>query len=126
MDSVAIVLSASGLLGTVSTGALVIPSTMGVLGGLLGIFTSHLKRPGAKTLTLSEENWLSTFPFLLTGVGLWEFSGIFLGCGPPNGIATGACDLLAAPFYVISMLGIASLLSVLARTLWKALHHIFG
>ena len=121
---VAIVLSPFGLLGTVSTGVLVIPSTMGVVGGLLGTLANRFKKPRAKTVTLSEENWLSIFPFLLTGVGLWEFSGIFLGCGPPNGIGTGACDLLGAPFYVISMLGIASLLSVLAMPLWKALHSI--
>ena len=121
---IAIVFSAASLVGTVSTGVLVIPSTMGVLGGLLGTLTSGLKRPRAKTVTLSEESWLSTFPFLLTGVGVWEFGGIFLGCGPPNGIGTGACDLLGAPFYVISMLGIASLLSILAMPLWKALHHI--
>ena len=121
-SSIALLLSTPSLLSSPSTTVLVIPSTMGVLGGLLGILS--IRQSSTSKPLMPGESWLNAFPFLLTGVGLWEFGGLFLGCGPPNGIGTGACDLLGRPLYVISTIGLAALLSFLSTPLWKALRYV--
>ncbi len=121
-SSIALLLSTPSFLANASTTVLVIPSTMGVLGGLLGILS--IRESSTRKPPISGENWLTAFPFLLTGVGLWEFGGLFLGCGPPNGIGTGGCDLLGRPFYIIFTLGLAALLSFLSTPLWKALRYV--
>lgn len=121
-SSIALLLSTPNFLSSASTTVLVIPSTMGVLGGLLGILS--IRGSSARKLPMLGENWVNAFPFLLTGVGLWEFGGLFLGCGPPNGIGTGGCDLLGRPFYVIFTIGLAALLSFLSKPLWKGLRYV--
>ncbi len=105
--------------GVGSTSIVVLASVMGVVGGLLGIFYKRLKISETRS---STEDWLRAFPFVLVGVGLWEYSGIFLGCGPPAGIGTGACELLAPSFYIVAMLVIAAVLSVMAVPVWEAIN----
>lgn len=117
-------LSVNSLLVSVlgSTGIVVIASLMGLIGGLLGFLSGALKTVRSQVSSFWE-NWLGAFPFVLVGVGLWEFGGIFFGCGPPNGIGAGACELLGPGFYVISLVGLSAVLAAVATPAWKALRH---
>ncbi len=120
---VALVLSLNSLrvsfLG--SGGVLVIASIMGASGGLLGMLPNHSKP--SETKPSLKRTFLRSFPFALLAVGLWGFSGIFLICGPAEGIGTAACDLLGPAFYALSTLILATILSAAVVPVKHALRY---
>ncbi len=107
-----------------STGVLVIAPVMGLSAGLLGILFRPLVMSRIKQSSLWWRNWLTAFPFALLVIGLWEFTGIFIGCGPPEGIGTTGCELLGSTFYAASTVAIAAVLSVLAASVLVALRRL--
>ncbi len=119
LSTIGLLGSGSGLLNIITITTLVIASVMGVLGELLGVLSRRLEISETPS---PREGWLKAFPFVLAGVGLWEYGSIFVGCGPPEGIGTRACELLGPSFYTVSMLVTAAVLSVMAIPIWEAIN----
>ncbi len=105
-----------------STIVLALASVMGIVAGLFGILSKRLKTSEIEGL---PGDWVRAFPFVLAGVGLWEYGGIFVGCSPPDGVGTGCGELLAPSFYIFAMLVGAAVLSVMAVPVWEIVKRRF-
>jgi len=87
---------------------------MGATGGLLGILRKTIKSPTIVQRIPFLRAWLTSIPFALLVIGLWESSTMLLNYTPPIGVGAGCGELLGPTFYVIAFIMGSAVLSALA------------